>query len=151
MALRSDAGAGPPAENGAMSDATAYDPHRRFIEHYRSRYLPSVRWSAPRRGIEIVGLEAVIRHLLQEAACMAAPEFTPVRCASSPERVIDEQVVRFVHAGDGIAGAPIAHGDLVELERVRIFELQAGRVKSETHIETWSVLERANHTGRIQA
>lgn len=133
-------------DNFTMQDARELDPHRRFVEHYRSRYLPRVRWSAPRRGLEIVGLEAVIRHLLHEAACMGSPEFTPVRRASAPGRVIDEQVVRFVHTGGGLVGAPIERGDLVELERVRIFELEGDHVKAETHIETWSVLERAAMT-----
>jgi len=141
-------GGRPPIDNGCMSDARELDPHHRFVDHYRSRYLPRVRWTAPRRGLEIVGLEAVIHHLLQEAACMGSPEFTPVRRASAPGRVIDEQVVRFVHTGSGLVGAPIARGDLVELERVRIFEFEGDHVKTETHIETWSVLERAPTTGK---
>lgn len=150
MAPGSDVAREARIDNYSMPESTEPDPHHRFVEYYRSRYLPRVRWSAPRRGLEIVGLEAVIHHLLQEAACMGSPEFTPVRRASAPGRVIDEQVVRFVHTGSGLVGAPIARGDLVELERVRIFELEGDQVKSETHIETWSVLERAPNT-RMQS
>lgn len=105
-------------------------------------YATDVRWESPRRGLTWRGRDAVIRNLLRECASMRDPVYVPVRRVVGPERIIDEYAVRFVYAGDGIEAAPLTAGDRVELERLRVLELVAGRVVVETSIETWTVLPR---------
>lgn len=105
-------------------------------------YATDVRWEAPRRGLSWRGRDTVVRNLLRECAAMRDPVYVPVRRVAGPERVIDEYAVRFVYTGDGIDGAPIATGDRVELERLRLLDLVGGRVVVETSIETWTVLPR---------
>lgn len=117
-------------------------PHCAFILSARALYTENVLWAAPCRGITCSGREQVIRHLLREASAMHSPEFTVLRRSSAETQVVDEYVVRFTYTGEGIENAPISGGELVELKRVRIMELAAGRVAKETCIETWSVLPR---------
>lgn len=117
-------------------------PHSAFILSARSLYAEDVQWSAPGRGITRSGREEVIRHLLREASGMHAPEFTVLRRSEAQNRIVDEYAVRFTYAGEGIEAAPIGRGELVELKRVRILDLDQGKVARETCIETWSVLPR---------
>ena len=116
------------------------DAHSEFVVALRSLYSPDVRWSAPARGIERAGREEVIAHLLHEAAGMRDPEFTCLRRSGNERQIIDEFAVRFVYNGVGLDGAPIEAGDFVELKRVRVLELMADKVTSETCIERWTVL-----------
>ena len=118
------------------------EPHCAFILSARALYTENVQWVAPCRGITCSGREQVIRHLLREASAMHAPEFTVLRRSNAEHQAVDEYVVRFTYTGEGIENAPISGGELVELKRVRIMELAAGRVARETCIETWSVLPR---------
>lgn len=78
--------------------------------------------------------------MLREAGGMHDPEFTFLRRSGNEKQVIDEFAVRFVFAGEGIDNAPVAKGGFVELKRVRILGLGAGRVAIETCIENWTVL-----------
>ena len=66
-----------------------------------------------------------------------------LRCSANEGQCIDEYAVLFTYAGEGITGAPISAGDLVELKRVRILDLVGGKIATETCIETWSVLAPA--------
>jgi hypothetical protein len=114
--------------------------HSNFLLSARELYAPNVTWHAPARDIRHMGREEVIRHLLREACGMHEPEFTFLRRNGNDKQVIDEFAVRFVFAGEGIENAPLAKGDFVELKRVRILELQASKVVTETCIENWTVL-----------
>lgn len=120
--------------------ADALQLHSNFLLNARELYAPNVTWHAPAREIKLMGREAVIRHLLREASGMLEPEFTFLRRNGNDRQIIDEFAVRFVFAGEGIDNAPAAAGDFVELKRVRILELQTGKVVSETCIENWTVL-----------
>ena len=71
---------------------------------------------------------------------MYDPEFTFLRRSSNERQVIDEFAVRFIYTGEGIENAPVDGGDFVELKRVRIMDLLAGKVATETCIENWTVL-----------
>lgn len=117
------------------------DGLRTVIATLRDLYVEDVRWTAPRRGIEWVGRETVIRNLLREAASMHEPRFTSLRRRSCGAQVFDEYAVRFVLAGDGIDGVELRRGDHVELERLRILTIVEGRITVESCIETWSVLK----------
>jgi len=110
------------------------------LEH---RYADGIEWSAPGRGLEIRGREHVIAHLAREAQAMEYAELTLLRRFEGERQSIDEHAARFVYTGAGLEGAPIRADDLVELKRVRIIDLQSGRVVRETCIETWAVLPRA--------
>lgn len=105
-----------------------------------SGYAPDVIWEAPRRGLTWLGRDRVIGNLLREAAAMEDPQLTRVRRTVGDVRVIDEWVVRFRYAGEGIARVNLPAGAAVELERVRILTLANGLVTLETAIETWTVL-----------
>ena len=114
--------------------------HSNFLLAARDLYAPDVIWSAPAREIRRSGREEVIRHLFREAGGMHDPEFTFLRRNSNERQIIDEFAVRFTFAGEGIDKAPAERGDIVELKRVRILELNAGKVATETCIENWTVL-----------
>ncbi|MGH8176330.1 MAG: hypothetical protein ACREV5_08730 [Steroidobacter sp.] len=124
----------------AATSELQLDAHPNFLLAARDLYSANVRWLAPARGVERVGREAVIRHLLREASGMHDPEFTSLRRNGAERQMIDEFAVRFVYAGEGIENAPAKAGDFVELKRVRILELVGGKVATETCIENWTVL-----------
>ena len=124
----------------ALATAGVLEAHSNFLLAARDLYAPDICWSAPGRDIKRSGREEVIRHLLREASGMHDPEFTFLRRSSNERQIIDEFAVRFVYAGEGIDNAPVATGDLVELKRVRILDLRAGKVAGETCIENWTVL-----------
>jgi hypothetical protein len=119
---------------------SSLDAHHNFLLAARDLYAANVRWTAPCRGVERIGREEVIRHLLREASGMHDAEFTALRRNAGERQVIDEYAVRFVYSGDGIENAPVKAGDFVELKRVRVMELSAGKVNKETCIENWTVL-----------
>jgi hypothetical protein len=126
--------------NTTAEHADALQLHGNFLLNARDLYAPNVTWHAPAREIKRMGREEVIRHLLREASGMQEPEFTFLRRNGNDKQIIDEFAVRFVFAGEGIDNAPAAAGDFVELKRVRIMELQGGKVVAETCIENWTVL-----------
>jgi hypothetical protein len=115
--------------------------HQDFLLAAQSFYAQDIVWVAPARGIRVVGREAVIAHQQREAASMWNPEFTFLRRSNNERQIIDEFAVRFVCTGNTIESAPVRNGDLVELKRLRILEVQSGRVVLETCIENWTVLE----------
>lgn len=129
--------------SAAAASAADHDPllaHSNFLLAARDLYAVAVVWLAPARDIRRNGREEVIRHLFREAGGMHDPEFTFLRRSANERQIIDEFSVRFVYAGEGIDQAPAAAGDVVELKRVRILELHAGKVALETCIENWTVL-----------
>lgn len=111
-----------------------------FLLAAQDFYAAEIDLVAPARSIRVSGREAVIAHQRREAACMQNAEFTFLRRSNNERQIIDEFAVRFVCAA-GIEGAPIRAGDLVELKRLRILEVQAGKVTRETCIENWTVLQ----------
>ena len=129
------------ASTRILEHAESLQMHSNFLLGARKLYEPNVIWLAPARGIHRVGREEVVRHLLREAGGMHDPEFTFLRRSGNDKQIIDEFAVRFVFAGEGIDNAPVAKGDFVELKRVRILELHAGKVSIETCIENWTVLQ----------
>ena len=125
----------------------ALQAHHQMLLALRELYAPNVVWVAPARDIRHTGCEEVIRNLLREAGPMHDPEYSFLRRSLNERQIIDEYAVRFVCAGEGMDKAPIDAGDFVELKRVRILDLSAGKVTLETCIENWTVLlpaQRAN-------
>jgi hypothetical protein len=118
----------------------ALQAHQTLLGMLRDLYAANVAWAAPARDIRVTGREEVIRHLLREASAMCEPEYSFLRRSFNERQIIDEFAVRFVYAGEGLDKAPIDAGDFVELKRVRILDLVAGKVSVETCIENWTVL-----------
>jgi hypothetical protein len=130
----------PGASLSVTETAAVLEAHSNFLLAARDLYAANVTWAAPNRDIRRIGREEVIRQLLREASGMHDPEFTFLRRNHNERQIIDEFAVRFVYTGEGIDNAPVAAGDFVELKRVRILDLNAGKVVSETCIENWTVL-----------
>ena len=130
---------GPSLLRPVPNDA-ALQAHDTLLAALRHLYAPNVVWVAPARGLRHVGREEVIRHSLREAGAMHEPEYSLLRRSANERQIIDEYAVRFVYAGEGMDKAPIDLGDFVELKRVRILDLAAGKVTVETCIENWTVL-----------
>lgn len=120
------------------------ETHQNFLLAAQDCYAPDIVWVAPARAIRVNGRDAVIEHQRREAACMRNAEFTFLRRSHNERQIIDEFAVRFVCANAGIERAPIREGDLVELKRLRILDVQGGQVSHETCIENWTVLQRAD-------
>ena len=129
-----------PNRSTCAASAFLLDAHCNFLLAARDMYADDVKWTAPARRIERLGREEVIRHLLREAGGMHKPDYTALRRHCTERQIIDEFAVRFVYVGDGIDNAPAERGDFVELKRVRILELAAGKVAGETCIENWTIL-----------
>ncbi|MFO7325140.1 MAG: nuclear transport factor 2 family protein, partial [Pseudomonadota bacterium] len=133
-------------DTGRMQDPTCrpgpgnLDFPLALIEEFRAGYAPDIVWTAPRRGLTWNGRDVVVTNLLREAAAMQALTFTRVRRSSGEAQVIDEFVVRFTYAGEGIQNVSFPPGAAVELERVRILTLAGGQVTHESAIETWTLL-----------
>lgn len=130
----------PCAQLSTLATAAVLEAHSNFLLVARNLYAPNVTWHAPGRELRRVGREEVIRQLLREASGMRDAEFTFLRRNHNERQIIDEFAVRFVYAGEGIDNAPVAAGDFVELNRVRILDVPAGKVETETCIENWTVL-----------
>lgn len=118
----------------------ALQAHQTLLIALRDLYAPNITWIAPAREVKVSGREEVIRHLVREASAMHEPEYSFLRRSFNERQIIDEYAVRFVYAGAGLDKAPIDAGDFVELKRVRILDLVAGKVAVETCIENWTVL-----------
>jgi hypothetical protein len=111
-----------------------------WLEALCARYADDVRWTAPRRGLVLVGREPVSAHLAQELAAMADPRLSVLRCCDGQGRSFYEFTLRFRLAG-GIEGVAVPLGAEVELERLRVLTHDpAGRVVEECCIETWTRL-----------
>lgn len=119
------------------------DAHSNLVLAARELYAQDVTWSAPVRDLHVHGRDDVVRHQLREAAAMRNAEFTFLRRNSNDRQVIDEFAVRFEYSGEGIDRTELRKGDLVELKRVRILDLEGGKVSRETCIEQWTVLKPA--------
>ncbi|HEY6643878.1 hypothetical protein [Povalibacter sp.] len=132
-----------------MPAVSVLEAHSSFLTTARDIYATNVTWVAPSRNVRVVGRDAVIRQQVREVGGMRDPEFTSLRRNGNPRQIIDEFSVRFVYAGDGIVNAPIECGDFIELKRVRILEVHAGRVSYETCIENWTVLQPATRPALI--
>lgn len=122
--------------------ASSLDFPHGLIAQFRASYAPNVVWDAPRRGVTWMGRDRVVAELLREAAAMRDARFTHVRRAVGEIQTIDEFVVRFTYAGEGIERLALPAGATVELERLRILTLANGLVTLETAIETWTVLDQ---------
>jgi hypothetical protein len=106
-----------------------------------ARYAGDVRWTAPRRGIALVGRGPVIAHLVRELAAMAEPRLCVLRRCDGQAQSFHEFTIRFHLTAPGIEGVALPLGAEVELERLRILTHDAeGRVAVESCIETWSRL-----------
>jgi hypothetical protein len=118
----------------------ALQAHHQLLLALRDFYAANVVWVAPAREIRHVGRDNVIRHLLREASGMDEPEYSFLRRSLNERQIIDEYAVRFVYSGSGMERAPLDAGDFVELKRVRILDLSAGKATLETCIENWTIL-----------
>jgi hypothetical protein len=131
--------------SAAVAAATkVLEAHSSFLLAARDLYDADVTWVAPARDLRLKGRDSVVRQQLREAASMRDPEFTFLRRNCNERQIIDEFAVRFVYAGEGMDRAPVSAGDFVELKRVRILDVQAGRVTHETCIENWTILKPAS-------
>ncbi|MFL6549244.1 MAG: hypothetical protein ACJ8OJ_11155 [Povalibacter sp.] len=129
---------------GVAAATKVLEAHSNFLLAARDLYDANVTWVAPSRDIRLKGRDSVVRQQLREAASMREPEFTFLRRNCNERQIIDEFAVRFFYSGDGIDRAPVMAGDFVELKRVRILDVQAGKVTHETCIENWTVLKAAS-------
>lgn len=73
---------------------------------------------------------------------MHEAEYTALRRHLHSRQIIDEFAVRFVYTGEGLQNAPVQAGDLAELKRVRILQLESSAIVEETWLENWTVLFR---------
>lgn len=127
----------------ALPAVRILDAHSNFLVAAHDLYAQNVVWQAPGRKLRVAGRDRVIRQQLREAAGMREPEYTFLRRHANDRQIIDEFAVRFVYEGSGMDHAPVAAGDFVELKRVRILDVRAGKVIQETCIENWTVLRPA--------
>jgi hypothetical protein len=132
------------ASTGIAAAIKVLEAHSSFLLAARDLYDTNVTWVAPSRDLRLKGRDSVVRQQLREAASMRDPEFTFLRRNCNDHQIIDEFAVRFFYSGEGIDRAPAKANDFVELKRVRILDVHAGKVTHETCIENWTVLKAAS-------
>ncbi|HET9692796.1 MAG TPA: nuclear transport factor 2 family protein [Steroidobacteraceae bacterium] len=112
-----------------------------WLEALCARYAEDVRWTAPRRGIALVGRGRVMTHLARELAAMADPRVCVLRCCDGQTQSFHEFTIRFHLVAPGIEGVRLPVGAEVELERLRVLTHgPGGQVAAESCIETWTWL-----------
>jgi hypothetical protein len=126
---------------GTACELYGRDALAAWLDAQCSCYAADLRWSAPRRGVALVGRGAVIEYLARELAAMERPRLCQLRHQARPAQTFHEFTIRFRLAGPGIEGVDLPVGAEVELERLRVLTHDAaGDIVVETCIETWTLL-----------
>lgn len=68
-------------------------------------------------------------------------ELEPLDRFATQERVVDDMIVRFRLAGEGMDNAPVPVGSRVRLRLVHVFHMRDGLIEREIVHENWAVEE----------
>lgn len=138
-----------------MHSATTADPIATNLavvdEHIRGEardpasvmalYTDDIVLEMPTRGLRLVGKAAIEANYRRMFGAMAEVTITQGERFATADRVVDDCVVRFRLAGDGMAHAPLPVGSRVELRLLHVFAMRDGRIARETVLEGWRRLD----------
>ncbi len=100
-------------------------------------YTDDVVWEAPARQVLLHGKRAAAENYRKMFGSMVELKPTILRRFATEERVVDDSILRFRLAGDGVHNAPVPVGSDVELRQVHIFEMRDRRISRELVYEMW--------------
>lgn len=140
---------GPNDPSSAPREVVGHPAVAAWFDTLAASYAEDVRWSAPRRGVALVGRAQVVSALARELASMAQPRVNVLRHTSGATQSFHEFTIRFHLVAPGIEGVNLPLGSEIELERLRVLTLDGERrIAVETCIETWTWLSaRKQSTG----
>ncbi|HEY8558854.1 MAG TPA: nuclear transport factor 2 family protein [Pyrinomonadaceae bacterium] len=99
-------------------------------------YTDDIVWETS-RGVTLSGKRAVGENYEKLFSSMRDVELVPLDRFATEERVVDDMLVRFTYAADGVPHAPVRPGARVEMRLVHIFEMRGGKIAKEKVFETW--------------
>ena len=131
--------ADPIAHNLAIVDRHIRD-EARDPASVMALYTDDIVLEMPSRGLVLTGKAAIEANYRRMFASMAEVEIVPGDRFATPERVVDDCIVRFRLTGDGMANAPLPVGSRVELRLTHIFHIRDGLIAREVVMEGWKRL-----------
>ena len=124
-------------ENLAVVDTHFHSEATGEIEKAVALYTDDIVWEAPARQLILHGKRAAAENYRKMFGSMADVQATMLRRFATEDRVVDDSIVRFTLAGDGVHNAPLPVGSDVELRLVHIFEMRDRRISRELVYEMW--------------
>ncbi len=107
------------------------------IDNALRLYSEDVEWHAPARNAIYQGKQQIKKMYLALFNAAEGISFEPKERFATHERVVDDMVVRFRIANDGIQNCPYPVGTKVQIRLVHIFHLVDGLITRETGYECW--------------
>lgn len=104
-------------------------------------YAPGIVLEIPGRGLRFDTPAAIEANYRRMFAAMAEVELRPLDRFATPERVVDDMVVRFRLIGPGMDNAPLPVGARCEVRLLHVFAMRAGLIARETVFEAWRRLD----------
>lgn len=100
-------------------------------------YTDDIVLEVPGRGLRFAGKAAIEANYRAMFAALDNVELEPLDRFATADRVVDDMIVRFRLAGEGMVGAPVPIGSRVELRLVHVFHMRDGRIAREIVHEDW--------------
>lgn len=104
-------------------------------------YTDDIVQEMPSRGLVLTGKAAIQANYEAMFGSMAEVEIHPIERFATPERVVDDCIVRFRLVGDGVVNAPVAVGSRVEMRLLHLFHMRGGKIAREEVFEAWRALD----------
>ena len=124
--------------NLAAVDAHFHNEGLNEIEKACEGYTDDIVWEAPARNLRFVNKQDVIDNYRKMFASVKDVEFRSLQRFATPDRVVDDSIVRFKLIGPHSVPLPI--GSDVEMRLVHIFEMREGKIAKEIGFEMWKVV-----------
>ena len=104
-------------------------------------YSDDIGLEMPTRGLALTGKAAIEANYRAMFGAMEEVEILPGDRFATPERVVDDCIVRFRLVREGMKNAPVPVGSTVELRLVHIFHMRDGLIAREIVTEGWKRLD----------
>ena len=104
-------------------------------------YTDDIVLEVPGRGLRFDSKEAIEANYRRMFGSLQEVEIVPLDRFATETRVVDDMIVRFRLAGDGMVNAPVPEGCRAELRLLHIFHMEDGRIAREIVHEQWTRLD----------
>ena len=95
----------------------------------------------PARDLRFASKPAITENYRRMFGALEDIELEPLDRFATQERVVDDMIVRFRLAGEGMDNAPVPVGSRVRLRLVHVFHMRDGLIEREIVHENWAVEE----------
>lgn len=100
-------------------------------------YTDDIVLDIPSRGLSFAGKQAIEANYRRMFGALENVAIEPLDRFATDHRVVDDMIVRFTLAGEGMDNAPLPIGTDVEMRLVHVFEMRDGLIARETVHEHW--------------